>query len=233
MPSDEIIKHLGDHGCEDITEQLNLSRSGLFPVSTGGFGDVYRGTLHHGTHVGIKCLRLVVHTTEESRKDLKRAAHELYVWSKCRHPNILELNGVALYRNQIAMISPWMGNGNVNQFLSRHPRFDRYWLCARIASGVSYLHSQKIAHGDIKGANILVSDDYIPKIADFGNAILSNYTLRFTTTTSGPSMSIRWAAPEILEEESGFSYEADVYSLGMKGHGRNTSKSAPEANPDG
>ncbi|CAE6465225.1 unnamed protein product [Rhizoctonia solani] len=215
MPTDEVLKHLGDHGCEDITRKLNLSESSQFPISTGGFGDVYRGSLQQGAHVSIKCLRLAVQTTEASRKDLKRAAHELYVWSKCKHPNILELSGVALYRDQIAMISPWMGNGNVNQFLARHPRFDRYWLCSRIASGVAYLHSQKIAHGDIKGANILVSDDHIPKIADFGNAILSNNTLQFTTTTSGPSMSIRWAAPEILEEKSGFSYAADVYSLAM------------------
>ncbi|CAE6465216.1 unnamed protein product [Rhizoctonia solani] len=218
MPMSKVLEHLQDHGCQDITKQLNLSASSEYPVSTGGFGDVYRGSLHNGFQVSIKCLRLPgLDSSEETRKDLKNAARELYVWSKCKHPNILELKGVALYRNQLAMVSPWMSNGDVIHFLSQNPRFDRYKLCTQIATGVAYIHGENIAHGDIKGANILISDDFTPKLSDFGNSmpVLGNQTLQFTKTDSGPGVSPRWTPPEILEERTGFTFAGDVYSLGM------------------
>ncbi|KDN40633.1 hypothetical protein RSAG8_07962, partial [Rhizoctonia solani AG-8 WAC10335] len=59
----------------------------------GGFGDVYRGALNNGTDVGLKCIRLEADSDDGGRKKVKDAAHELYIWSKCKHPNVLELIG--------------------------------------------------------------------------------------------------------------------------------------------
>ncbi|CUA74220.1 hypothetical protein RSOLAG22IIIB_11061 [Rhizoctonia solani] len=174
QPISEILIRLGRHGCRDITSQLNLSGFGSSAVSTGGFGDVYQGTLQDGALVGIKCLRILVGMDDEDGKNqLKRAARELYVWSKCRHPNILDLLGVAKYDNRVAMVSPWMVNGNLTWYLTRYPSADRYNLCAQIADAIAFLRENAIVHGDIKGANILVSDDHIPKLTDFGNSAIS------------------------------------------------------------
>lgn len=60
-----------------------------------------------------------------------------------------------------------------------------------------------------------MSQNHTPKLTDFGNSKLGAYTLQFTTTTSGPGVSLRWTAPELLEANAKPSYNADVYALGM------------------
>ncbi|CCO36835.1 Tyrosine-protein kinase Fer [Rhizoctonia solani AG-1 IB] len=186
------------------------------PVAGGGFGDIYRGVLNNGAEVSLKCVRLEVELDDGGQRKVKDAARELYIWSKCKHPNVLELMGVTQHRGQIAMVSPWMGNGDLTRFLTAHPEVDRYDLCAQIADGVAYLHQESVIHGDIKGANILVSEDHTPKITDFGTASRIDCTLQFTETSGSQHMSIYWTAPEIINEslDKGTA-EADVFSLGM------------------
>lgn len=215
MPISEVLNLLSDHGCKNVTGELDVSNFSQYPISAGGYGDVYRGAFRDGSRVAVKCLRLHLDSTDESKKQLKRAAREMYVWSKCNHPNVLGLIGVAQYRDQIAMVSPWMEYGNIRRTLSLQPQVDRYELCVKIVEGVVYLHGVGIVHGDLKGDNVLVSSDFIPKVTDFGNAALKEYTLQFSNTTSRAGTSLNWVAPEVLGEETGPSVEADVYSLGM------------------
>ncbi|CUA72129.1 Ephrin type-A receptor 10 [Rhizoctonia solani] len=215
MTIGEILKHLTDHGCNDITHGLGDCQR-EYPVCTGGYGDVYRGTLTDGREVGLKCVRLLFDSSEKDQKKLKHTARELYVWSKCDHPNVMNLIGVAQFRGQLAMVSTWMDNGSMCEFLRRHPQTNRYLLCTQIIDGVIYLHDEKgIVHGDLKGANILISRDRIPKITDFGNSTLRECSLRFSVTASGPAVSVRWTAPEILEDKTGITTQADIYALGM------------------
>ncbi|KAH7335023.1 kinase-like domain-containing protein [Rhizoctonia solani] len=216
MPLSEMLLHLSNHGCDDITQDLDKSKCNEYPEWSGGFGEVYRGALRNGTKVSIKTLKHI-NSAENEGKLFKHAAHELYIWSKCKHPNILELIGMAQFRNQIAMVSPWMENGNLQSFLPQHPEVNRCTMCVQISDSISYLHSQGVVHGDIKGANILVSHDYTPKLADFGNAWWSkgSQSLGFSTTTSNASMSVRWAAPELFSGNVPQGFETDVYALGM------------------
>ncbi|KAB5593188.1 hypothetical protein CTheo_3351 [Ceratobasidium theobromae] len=215
MSVDEILSHLAGHNCSDVTGDIDPSQCSQLAISTGGFGDVYRGRLFDGTRVALKCLRVLIGFNNEGQKQLKRAAHELYVWSRCKHPNVLGLIGVAKYRDQIAMVSPWMDNGHLAWFLSQQPQVDRYEICVQITDGIAYLHSQGIVYGDMKGANILVSQDNTVKLTDFGSATMKEYTLQFTTTQTMSSMSLRWTAPEIVMGETGHTSEGDIYALGM------------------
>ncbi|EUC66020.1 tyrosine kinase catalytic domain protein [Rhizoctonia solani AG-3 Rhs1AP] len=217
MSVEETLSHLYEHGCKDATRFIDHTKYSSYPVSYGGFGEVYRGKLKDGSQIALKCLRLALDSSEASQKQIRNAAHELYIWSKCHHPNVLELIGVTQYRNQIAMVSPWMEHTTLGRYLSRYPQVDRCTLSTQIADGVAYLHGENIVHGDIKGTNILISKDHTAVITDFGTATLKEYTLKFTAsaTTSKPGMSLRWTAPEILEEATGISFEGDVYALGM------------------
>ncbi|KAG9124638.1 hypothetical protein FRC07_010822 [Ceratobasidium sp. 392] len=215
MSITEIISILGQHGCADITDALDVGRCGLGPVAGGGFGDVYQGYLRTGVEVAIKCPRFFVNRVEISRADLKAAARELHAWSKYDHPNVVELLGVALFRDRIAMISPWMKNGTLCQYILRHPNADKYCLCSEVASGVAYLHSMGTVHGDIKGLNVLVSQDGNAKLIDFGNSRLKNSTLHFTGSHTASTFSTRWTAPELLNGSDAYTPEADVYALGM------------------
>ncbi|KAG8737055.1 GTP-binding protein Rho1 [Ceratobasidium sp. 414] len=108
-----------------------------------------------------------------------------------------------------------MENGNLRQYLTKNPDVDRLDLCLQITKGLAYLHQHDMrkVHGDLKGANVLISETGVAKLADFGNTRLGEQTLQLTTRTNTP-YSLRWAAPEILEN-SPCSVPADIYALGM------------------
>ena len=110
----------------------------------GGFADVWKGK-HRGREVAVKVLRTY------SNSDLQRIAgvsywlcslpacrctdspvqrfcKEVVTWKTLRHPNILPLIGVSMSKIQFAMVSDWMENGNINDFVKAHPNADRIEL---------------------------------------------------------------------------------------------------------
>ncbi|KAG8705366.1 hypothetical protein FRC08_001705 [Ceratobasidium sp. 394] len=217
MPPANIIQHLVLHGCRDITADLNLSSCSEYPIANGGFGEVYRGQLGNGTRVAIKCMRVFEcpDVGEQQQKYLKRAAREIYTWSKLQHPHVLRLLGLVVYRDRISMVSPWIESGAVRYYLIRTPEVNRPQMCTQIASALLYLHESGVIHGDLKGDNVLVSDAGEALITDFGNAILQEHTLQFTSSTTGTHLSTRWTAPELLEGGKR-SFAADIFALGME-----------------
>ncbi|CAE6374118.1 unnamed protein product [Rhizoctonia solani] len=76
--------------------------------------------------------------------------------------------------------------------------------------------SKVMIHGDLKGVNVLVSDDGLPVLIDFGNSLHLSRSLKFTRTTSSSSLTVRWAAAELIIGSITTPNEAsDVYALGM------------------
>ncbi|QRW25557.1 Tyrosine kinase specific for activated [Rhizoctonia solani] len=139
MPLSEILEHLGSHGCNDVTSELDESKCSQYALSHGGFGDVFRGALRNGTRVGIKCLKIQLDSSGEREKHLKQAARELYVWSKCEHPNVLPLIGMALFGEKFAMVSPWMENGTLTRlFLNILKLTDTKWYEQRDQPATRY-----------------------------------------------------------------------------------------------
>ncbi|KAG8729366.1 hypothetical protein FRC11_008922, partial [Ceratobasidium sp. 423] len=214
MSVQDIIGHLAGRGCQDLTAGLDLSSFSECPNSHGGFSDVYRGRLSTGAHIAVKALRISTENIENP-KHLKRAARELYTWSNCKHPNVLQLLGLAVFRGRIGMVSPWMDHGTLPRYLDGNTEMDRCNLCVQICDGLAYLHETGIVHGDLKGANVLALADGTPVLTDFGNSIFLGRTLLFTETTREGSLTGRWAAPELLEGSGQPSKEADIYALGM------------------
>ncbi|QRV95854.1 Tyrosine kinase family catalytic domain protein [Ceratobasidium sp. AG-Ba] len=189
----QIVAHLAARGCPDITFQIDLETRTHRPISAGGFGDIYRCKLKDGTDVAMKLLRVDMGSDEKSQKHMKHAAHELYTWSKCQHLNVQALLGVVMIEDQLGMITKWEPNGSLPQYLERHPDADRCLLSTQIVQGLCYLHESGIVHGDLKGANVLISSDGVAQLADFGNAMLHEYTLQFTGTLNKEALSPRWA----------------------------------------
>ncbi|KAF8605855.1 kinase-like protein [Ceratobasidium sp. AG-I] len=213
-PIKDAFEYLTRHGCLDLSSRLDPLGCSAQALAGGRFGDVWRGKLTDGTHVAIKCLRL--HTASHGAKSIKRAARELYNWSKAKHKNVLELMGIAMFGGQLAMISLWMMNGTLSTYVFQNPGVDRWALCVQVAEGLAYMHNINMVHGDLKAINILVSDQGIAKLSDFGNSILTNCSLGFTATSNIGGGTIRWMAPELLEEDAADrSLPADIYALGM------------------
>ncbi|KAG8710635.1 hypothetical protein FRC08_016918 [Ceratobasidium sp. 394] len=215
MPLDEIILHLTENGCANLTDDLKPPSSNTQFIAHGGFGFVYREELRDGRKVAVKALRVSLKDDDEPDKLPKCAARELYTWSKCRHPNVLPLLGLAKFQDQIRMVSLWMENGSLPSYLDKHPELSRCNMSTHVCTGLEYLHRTGVVHGDLKGNNVLVSDKGVPMITDFGNAVLQQGTLQFTGSIKLSGLTPRWTAPEIMDEKTKQSKEADVYALGM------------------
>ncbi|KAG8764063.1 hypothetical protein FRC12_008299 [Ceratobasidium sp. 428] len=218
MQMDEVIQHLVNHGCSEITKDLDLDSCSHQLIARGGFGEVYSGKLHNGTEVAIKCLRNLqsLDRSDGSSKVLKHTAQEIYAWAKCEHPGILKFRGISRFRDQVAMVSEWMPNGSLSNYLRNEPSIDRVQLCVRLSGALEYMHRERIVHGDIKPANVLMSNNNTPLFTDFGSALLEyEASLQFTPTTTLET-TLRYTAPELLNESSSKNtFKADIYAFGM------------------
>ncbi|KAF5381132.1 hypothetical protein D9757_009417 [Collybiopsis confluens] len=177
-----------------------------FPVAGGGFADIWRGTLNHNeSTVCVKVLRLVMEQDVAKRDKIrKQFLNEALLWRQLKHPNILPLLGVnmELFSPSFCLISPWMKNRDIVTYLKENPEHDLSLVLYEIAAGMQYLHTRDppFVHGDIRGGNILVTDDLRCCLADFGLTLVapnSHLTASFSSSSS-VNGAVRWLAPEYV-----------------------------------
>ncbi|KDN49022.1 hypothetical protein RSAG8_02375, partial [Rhizoctonia solani AG-8 WAC10335] len=139
------------HGCKDLTDNLDLHQCDQLPCARGGLGAIYRGTLEDGRPVAIKCIEpLHNHGISEHGKNLKRVAREIYAWSHCNHQGVLPLLGFVHFQGRIALVTPWMRAGSLKQHIMRGLLPTPLQTCIQLAAAIEYLHATGIVHGDIK-----------------------------------------------------------------------------------
>ncbi|KXN87300.1 Serine/threonine-protein kinase HT1 [Leucoagaricus sp. SymC.cos] len=128
-------------------------------VAAGGFGEVFRGK--HGKQ--SVCLK-VAHVYQDSNVHQLTAAFskEAILWSQLSHPNVLPFYGIYCPDgNQVALVSPWMEEGNICDYLKRNPAVPRLPLVLDILEGLSYLHQNSVVHSDLKGDFYVQLEDYL------------------------------------------------------------------------
>ncbi|KZT00195.1 kinase-like protein [Laetiporus sulphureus 93-53] len=191
-------------------------------AARGGFADVYRGTLLVGGQRASVAVKMIREDAGDPARIRAECFKEAVAWRHFKHPHIVPFLGVCLVDSSICLVSSWMTNGTLVRFLrdSHFPENRRIGLLVDVASGLRYLHQHEIAHGDLKGANVLIDRvspwEYVARIADFGLS-----TTIETMTRSCGSGTIRWMAPELLDPESfGLEHalpskEADIYAFAM------------------
>ncbi|KAF8198805.1 kinase-like domain-containing protein, partial [Mycena galopus ATCC 62051] len=213
---------------------LRLSRaSGLHPrcfalpelqkvgdqIAAGGFGDIWKG-LVRGQSVCVKVMRLFQNA--DIQAVLKEFSREALIWRQLCHPNLLPFFGLYYLENRLCLISPWMDNGNVLDFLrTEPPNTDRLSLASLIipildvALGLQHLHEQNVVHGDLKAINILVTPSRRACIADFGLSSIANaMTVRFTLSTApAGGGTARYQAPELFLGDGPKTFSSDVYAF--------------------
>ncbi|KAF9448430.1 kinase-like protein [Macrolepiota fuliginosa MF-IS2] len=192
------------------------------PVASGRFGDIWRA--YFKDH--LVCLK-VARLNQQSRTEhlAKSFARETMVWSQLKHPNLLPFYGVCRLPgdryDRVCLVAPWKENGNIFDYLEANPEVPRLPLVFDILAGLEYLHQQKIVHGDLKSANILVSSDGSACLADFGlSSMVDAQILRWTSldTMTQTGGTVRWEAPELMDEQDDGSspkptFSSDIYSL--------------------
>ncbi|XP_049356814.1 rust resistance kinase Lr10-like [Solanum verrucosum] len=188
-------------------------------LGQGGFGNVYRGNLQNGKHVAVKVLNELKGSGEEF-------INEVASISRTSHVNIVSLVGFCFEGRKRALIYEFMPNGSLEKFIYEE-RSDGirqldwpilYQIALGIARGLEYLHrgcTTRILHFDIKPHNILLDEDFCPKISDFG---LAKLCMKKESIVSmlGARGTIGYIAPEIVcRNLGGVSHKSDVYSYGM------------------
>ncbi|KAG6835546.1 hypothetical protein H0H93_000321 [Arthromyces matolae] len=124
-------------------------------------------------------------------------AREVFLWGQMSHQNILPFYGLYPYKGGLSMVLPWASNGTVADFVRQNSATNRPLLCSDIASGIEYLHSNGIVHGDLKSHNIFVDKSERAYIGDFGVTGLAEST-RIAWQSHGGT--VRWQSPELLED---------------------------------
>ncbi|XP_035839716.1 LEAF RUST 10 DISEASE-RESISTANCE LOCUS RECEPTOR-LIKE PROTEIN KINASE-like 2.5 isoform X3 [Helianthus annuus] len=189
-------------------------------LGKGGFGTVYKGVLRNQNQVAVKVLNEVKSNGEDF-------INEVASVGRTSHVNIVSLMGFCLEGRQRALIYEFMPNGSLERFINNQGSSSSsqligweklHQIAIGIARGLEYLYrgcSTRILHFDIKPHNILLDDDFCPKISDFGMAKLfrekeSKIFVSHMRGTPG------YIAPEIFSRSFGeISHKSDVYSYGM------------------
>ncbi|MQM04718.1 hypothetical protein Taro_037520 [Colocasia esculenta] len=199
----------------DYWEIKKMTKSFSKSLGHGGYGKVFKGQLGNGRLVAVKLLNQAKGNGEEF-------VNEVASIGRTYHVNIVTLLGFCSEGRKRALIYEFMPNGSLEKFIfSEVPRDLLGWekiyeIAVGIARGLEYLHRGcKIVHFDIKPQNILLDQDFCPKIADFGLAKLcrpkeSVLSMADTRGTVG------YIAPEVFSRNFGvISTKSDVYSYGM------------------
>ncbi|KAI0929526.1 hypothetical protein AcW1_010014 [Taiwanofungus camphoratus] len=204
-----------------ILPTSDLEKTSSQAEKFGGFADVWMGQYRERT-VALKVVRI---SDQEELQEIYNAFTEVILWVRLHHPNVMPFYGInrQLFPSRLCMVSPWMTHGNIRDYLKRNPDANRPNLIIDVATGLEYLHSMRVVHGDLKGVNILISEEEHACLADFGLAdVMYNHnTLNTVSTSSRNAGSVRWMAPELLDPEhfqlatSRPTQPSDIYSFAM------------------
>ncbi|POM59002.1 Serine/threonine protein Kinase [Phytophthora palmivora] len=179
-------------------------------IADGSFGAVYHGKWN-GTDVVVKML--LADQFDMTRR--RQFRYEADLWFSLNHGNLLKLYGVCHEGHPFFVCERAMG-GTLVQY-ARDKDHETIWRAiSQVARGLEYLHSRGIVHGDLKGNNILVSDNASATVKladfDFGLSVIADVTR--PSNDEGAVGAYRWKAPECLSG-SGPTFASDVYSFGM------------------
>ncbi|XP_041996643.1 rust resistance kinase Lr10-like isoform X2 [Salvia splendens] len=184
-------------------------------LGEGGYGCVYKGKLQSGHHVAVKMLG-------KSGGNGQDFMNEIATIGRIHHVNVVQLVGYCAQGSKRALVFDFMTNGSLEKYLFNRERMNylnwntKFDIAVGIARGIAYLHRGcdiQILHFDIKPHNILLDDNFIPKISDFGLAKLCSIEKEVVTLTAARG-TIGYVAPELINRGiGGVSSKADVYSF--------------------
>ncbi|XP_028768289.1 rust resistance kinase Lr10-like [Neltuma alba] len=191
-------------------------------LGQGGYGSVFKGKLMDKSLVAVKLLN-------ETKGNGEEFINEVASISKTSHVNIVALLGFCLEGSKKALIYEFMANRSLEKFIFENEANllngnlqlsceILHQIAIGVARGLEYLHrgcNTRILHFDIKPHNILLDENFSPKISDFG---LAKICLRNESVVSmtGARGTIGYIAPEVVSRNFGVvSQKSDVYSFGM------------------
>ncbi|XP_040380409.1 LEAF RUST 10 DISEASE-RESISTANCE LOCUS RECEPTOR-LIKE PROTEIN KINASE-like 2.1 [Oryza brachyantha] len=215
-----LQKHEAQHPKRySYSEVKTMTKSFSHKLGQGGFGTVYMGKMQDGKAIAVKLLKSCKDNGQEFMNEVASI-------SRTSHVNVVTLLGYCIQGSKRALVYEYMPNGSLERFAFRPNSaakdslgWDKLFdIAVGIARGLEYLHrgcNTRIVHFDIKPHNILLDQEFCPKISDFGLAKLCMQK-ESIISIDGARGTIGYIAPEVFSKQFGeASSKSDVYSYGM------------------
>ncbi|KAH9929153.1 kinase-like domain-containing protein, partial [Fomitopsis serialis] len=201
----------------------SLRKSDDYALEHGGHADVWRGQYSLPTgpiSVALKAIRI---NAKNASRVYPNVCQEVVMWRRLRHPRITPMLGVDTKLFPLCIVSKWVDNGTITEFLKKYPAENRLQLLLDVCEGLQYLHSETVTHGDLKSSNILIDSTRHACLCDFGlTTLIHNMdTIDPATQSNGGQGTLQYMAPEIMDPESfdlshaHASLEGDIYALAI------------------
>ncbi|XP_057190918.1 TRAF2 and NCK interacting kinase a isoform X7 [Triplophysa rosa] len=191
-------------------------------VGNGTYGQVYKGRhVKTGQLAAIKCMDV----TGEEEEEIKAEINMLKKYS--HHKNIATYYGAFIKKNppgmddQLWLVMEFCGAGSVTDLIknTKGNSLREDWtayISREILRGLAHLHNNKVIHRDIKGQNVLLTENAEVKLVDFGVSAQLDRTVSRRNTFIGTPY---WMAPEVIacdeNPEATYDYKSDLWSLGI------------------
>ncbi|ONM10569.1 uncharacterized protein [Zea mays] len=225
LASTVLPKRVPLHLLQKITNDFSKDRE----LGSGAYGKVYKGVHKNGETMAVKLLHSM------AGLDDKLFEEEFHNIARLQHKNIVRLvgfchetqrqfiphDGKMIFADSkyMALCFEYMHNGSLDKFIidenSVHDWSTRYAIIKGICEGLKYLHEElnpPIYHLDLKPANILLDDNMMPKLADFGlSKIFEQERTRITQSCVGTH---GYLPPEYIDRKV-ISNKLDIFSLGV------------------
>jgi serine/threonine protein kinase len=183
----------------------------LHELGKGSYGSVYKARdLRTSEMVAIKVISL-----SEGEEGYEEIRGEIEMLQQCSHPNVVRYLGSYQGEEYLWIVMEYCGGGSVADLMNVTDEpleeFQIAYICREALKGLSYLHSIFKVHRDIKGGNILLTEQGEVKLGDFGVAAQLTRTMSKRNTFIGTP---HWMAPEVIQE-SRYDGKVDVWALGV------------------
>ena len=179
-------------------------------IGRGAFSTIYKGNDKYTNK--IYAIKEINYDT--NKKMMENIKNEFEIMKKLDHPNIIKLHEIYYDKSNknIYLVLDYYQKGDLSKFLNgkslKEPYARKYMK--QLAEGLEYLKDHNIMHRDLKPQNILVSDDYILKITDFGFARYIDSNMIIQTLCGSPM----YMAPEIMKYKK-YNDKSDLWSVGV------------------